>query len=117
MSVLSKEDLMNSLKSIIGENASDESITFLENVSDTIDDFETRTAGQTDWKTKYEENDRAWRNRYTERFFLCRVCHWTLSREPVLKRQQYVCFEWIDRLCSVLIRLQQHTKQCGDRRH
>lgn len=69
MSVLSKEDLMNSLKSIIGENASDESITLLENVSDTIDDFETRTSGQADWKTKYEENDRAWRTRYTERFF------------------------------------------------
>ena len=33
-----------------------------------MNDYETRTADQTDWKQRYEENDASWRNRYKERF-------------------------------------------------
>lgn len=69
MAILTREELMNSLKARMGEDTSDESITFIENVQDTIEDFETRLSGQTDWKAKFEENDRAWRQRYTDRFF------------------------------------------------
>lgn len=67
MAVLTKEELLNSLKGFMGEEADDERLTFLENVQDTMNDFETRT--QTDWKQKYEENDSAWRQRYRDRFF------------------------------------------------
>ena len=67
MPVLTTDELMNALRSIIGEEADDERLTFLENVQDTMTDFETRT--QTDWKQKYEENDSAWRQRYRDRFF------------------------------------------------
>lgn len=69
MAILSREELMNSLKARLGEDTSDESITFIENVQDTFADFETRLSGQTDWKRKFEENDQAWRQRYTDRFF------------------------------------------------
>lgn len=69
MAILSHEELMNSLRARMGEDTSDESITFIENVQDTLADFETRLSGQTDWKAKFEENDRAWRQRYTDRFF------------------------------------------------
>lgn len=67
MAVLTKEELLNSLKGFMGEEADDERLTFLENVQDTMTDLETRT--QVNWQQKYEENDRAWRQRYRDRFF------------------------------------------------
>lgn len=64
MAVLSKEDLIAKLNASFGENLSDDNISLLEDVSDTIDSF----SDTEDWKTKYEENDAFWRKRYKERF-------------------------------------------------
>lgn len=64
MAVLSKEDLIAKLNASFGENLSDDNISLLEDVSDTIDSF----SEMEDWKTKYEENDASWRKRYKERF-------------------------------------------------
>lgn len=69
MAVLKKEDLLNAIKEIVGDDTSDKTITFIENVTDTIEDFESRTNDSENWKTKYEENDKAWREKYKERFF------------------------------------------------
>ena len=52
----------------IGEDNSDEAIALLEDVTDTFNDYETKTKDTTDWKTKYEQNDAEWRNKYKERF-------------------------------------------------
>ena len=68
----SKEDFMSAIKSIVGDNNSDEAIAFIENASDTYDELSKSSApseGQTDWQKKYEENDAEWRKKYTERFF------------------------------------------------
>ena len=52
------------------EEIDDETIAFLEDVTDTLTDLETKAKGDgTDWKTKYEENDAEWRKKYTERFY------------------------------------------------
>lgn len=69
MAVLKKEDLLNAIKEIVGDDTSDKTITFIENVTDTIEDFETRTNDSENWKTRYEENDKAWREKYKDRFF------------------------------------------------
>lgn len=70
MSVKTREEILESLKTRLGENPDDESISFLEDLTDTLDDFEKRANGDgTDWKSKYEENDANWRKKYTERFF------------------------------------------------
>ena len=70
MAVKTREEILESFKTMLGENTDDESISFLEDVTDTLDDFEKRANGDgTDWKTKYEENDANWRKKYTERFF------------------------------------------------
>lgn len=70
MGVKTREEILESFKTILGENPDDESISFLEDVTDTLDDFEKRANGDgTDWKSKYEENDASWRKKYTERFF------------------------------------------------
>ena len=64
MAVLTKEDLVAKLTATFGDDLSDDKISLLEDVSDTIDAF----SDTEDWKTKYEENDATWRKRYKERF-------------------------------------------------
>lgn len=70
MAVKTREEILESFKTRLGENPDDDSISFLEDFTDTLDDFEKRAKGDgTDWKSKYEENDANWRKKYTERFF------------------------------------------------
>lgn len=68
MSIKSREELLKSLNALIGDNSNDESLAILEDVTDTLKDYEEKTADQTDWKTKYEQNDADWRKKYKERF-------------------------------------------------
>lgn len=67
--VRGKDDLLNSLRERLGEQTDDVSLAILEDVSDTIDDYEKRTNDNTNWKEKYEENDAEWRQKYRDRFF------------------------------------------------
>lgn len=70
MAVRTKEELMETLKKRIGDGTDDETLSLWEDVSDTFADYETRAAGDgKDWKAMYEENDRAWREKYRDRFF------------------------------------------------
>lgn len=70
MAVRNKEEILEAIKTRVGEQTDDETISFLEDVSDTFTDLETRANDDgEDWKTKYEENDKMWRERYTARFF------------------------------------------------
>ena len=67
MAVKSKDEILESLKSRIGEDTSDEAISILEDVEDTLNSL-TNTEEE-NWKQKYEENDAQWRQRYRDRFF------------------------------------------------
>ena len=69
MGVKNKDEILEAIKTRVGDNTDDETISLLEDVSDTLTDLETRASGGEDWKTKYEENDKMWRERYTTRFF------------------------------------------------
>lgn len=70
MAVKTREEIIAELKSRVGEQTDDETIAFLEDVTDTLSDLETKAKGDgTDWKAKYEENDAEWRKKYTERFY------------------------------------------------
>lgn len=70
MAVKTREEILEELKVRVGEQTDDETIAFLEDVTDTLSDLETKAKGDgTDWKTKYEENDAEWRKKYTERFY------------------------------------------------
>ena len=70
MSVRSREEILESLRTRFGESTDDDSIAFIEDITDTLTDLETRANGDgTDWKEKYETNDAEWRKKYTERFF------------------------------------------------
>lgn len=70
MAVRTREEILESLRNRIGSQSDDETIAFLEDVTDTLSDLEERAKGDgVDWKGKYEENDAEWRKKYTERFF------------------------------------------------
>lgn len=64
--IKSKDEIIQALTAALGTEDND--LTIIEDVTDTLTDFETRTADQTDWKEKYETNDAEWRQRYHDRF-------------------------------------------------
>ena len=68
MAVLGKEEFMKQLNDIVGDNTSDEALSFLENASDTIDYLSKQVTEAGDWKKKFETNDANWRQKYRERF-------------------------------------------------
>ena len=74
MAVKSKEELLSTVKSLIGDNPSDDAIALLEDISDTLDNS---TGGSSDEDKKkieelekqVKEVDETWRKKYTDRFF------------------------------------------------
>ena len=71
MAVRTKDELLEIIKGRIGDDTSDETISFIEDITDTLSDYEEKATNlnNEDWKTKYEENDKMWREKYRERFF------------------------------------------------
>lgn len=69
MAVKSKDEIMKAIKDRLGDDSSDEALGLIEDVSDTFDSLETQVSESGDWKTKYETNDKEWREKYKERFF------------------------------------------------
>ena len=69
MAVKSKEDILSIIKEKFKDDTSDSTLGMIEDISDTINDLEDKAKDKTDWKSKYEENDKQWREKYKERFF------------------------------------------------
>ena len=69
MAVLTREQMLERIKQRIGEDTSDEVLKLIEDVSDTINDYESKTKDTTAWEKKYKENDEQWRKKYKDRFF------------------------------------------------
>lgn len=66
MAVRTTQEIIDELRESFGESPDDIHLAMLEDVSDTLIDLNEKSGE--DWKTKYEENDKAWRKRYTDRF-------------------------------------------------
>ena len=70
MAVLTREEFLTQIHNKIGDDSSDESIKFLEDMTDTYNDLEKKINDNgEDWKHKYEVNDAMWKKRYQTRFF------------------------------------------------
>ncbi len=69
MSVLNKEDFFSKIKARIGDDSSDDALSFIEDMTDTFNDLESRTNDSENWKQKYDDLDKTWREKYRARFF------------------------------------------------
>lgn len=70
MAVKTREEIMESIRSRFAEDTSDEVITLIEDVSDTLTDYENKAKGDgKDWKAEAERIDKEWREKYKARFF------------------------------------------------
>lgn len=63
MAKLSKDELIEKVKKYVGDRTDDETIEIIEDISDSFDSFDAD-----EWKQKYEENDKMWRDKYISRF-------------------------------------------------
>lgn len=63
MAKLSKDELIEKIKKYVGDRSDDETIEIIEDISDSID-----SSDADEWKKKYEENDKMWRDKYISRF-------------------------------------------------
>lgn len=64
--IKSKEELIEEIRAVVGDDTSDNVIALIENVSDTMTELETSDGEE--WKQKFEENDKMWREKYISRF-------------------------------------------------
>lgn len=69
MAIKTKTEILAAIQTRFGDDTSDDALAFIEDITDTITDLETRASGETNWEQKYRDNDAAWRKRYQERFF------------------------------------------------
>ena len=54
-------ELIEQIKTYTGDRDDDETLSLMEDINDTLNN-------ETDWQAKYNENDKAWRAKYKQRF-------------------------------------------------
>ena len=70
MAIKTREEIMESIRTRFAEDTSDETLSLIEDVSDTLTDYETKAKGDgKDWKAEAERIDKEWREKYKARFF------------------------------------------------
>ena len=70
MSILPRDEFFARIQEKIGDDTSEDSIAFLEDMTDTYNELEKNANGDgIDWEAKYRENDEAWKKKYKSRFF------------------------------------------------
>lgn len=68
MAIRSKDEIMTQLQTIIGEDTSDETLTFIQDVSDTLAN-ENSAERIKELETQLETQDKEWRAKYRDAFF------------------------------------------------
>ena len=68
--ILTREEFFANLRAFTEDRADDETLKFVEDMTDTYNDMESKITdnGET-WKNKYDELNASWKKRYWERFF------------------------------------------------
>lgn len=67
MARLTMKEMRERISAYIGDASDDDALSLLEDVNDSLLDTLIESDGE-DWKAKYEENDKNWRQRYRDRF-------------------------------------------------
>lgn len=88
MAKLSKDELIEKVKKYVGDRTDDETIEIIEDISDSID-----SSDADEWKQKYEENDKMWRDKYISRFFEKKEDELDTPTEHEEEEKEYNSFE------------------------
>lgn len=85
MAVLTREDYLERLNTLVGEDNSDEALQIIEDFTDTFDNLGTQNDNNDNenWKQKYEELDATWRQKYRDRFMNSQT-----TEEDVIEEQE-----------------------------
>lgn len=85
MAKLSKDELIEKVRKYVGDRKDDDTIEIIEDISDSIDSSEAD-----EWKKKYEENDKMWRDKYISRFAEKRKMNQTHRQNTMRKRKSTI---------------------------
>lgn len=88
MSKLSKDELIEKVRKYVGDRTDDETIEIIEDISDSID-----SSDADEWKKKFDENDKMWRDRYISRFVEKKEDEPDTPPEHEEEEKEYNCFE------------------------
>lgn len=66
--VLTREEFFEAINKRVGENTDDESLKFIEDMTDTYNSLGVDRSIE-EWEKKYNDLDAEWRERYRRRFF------------------------------------------------
>lgn len=88
MAKLSKDELIEKIKKYVGDRTDDETIEIIEDISDSID-----SSDADEWKQKYEENDKMWRDKYISRFLEKKEDELDTLTEQEEEEKEYNSFE------------------------
>lgn len=88
MAKLSKDELIDKVKKYVGDRTDDETIEIIEDISDSI-----QSSDADEWKQKYEENDKMWRDKYISRFLEKKEDEVDTPTEHEEEEKEYNSFE------------------------
>ena len=88
MAKLSKDELIEKVRKYVGDRKDDETIEIIEDISDSID-----SSDADEWKQKFEENDKMWRDKYISRFLEKKEDELDTPTEHEEEEKEYNSFE------------------------
>lgn len=88
MAKLSKNELIEKVKKYVGDRTDDETIEIIEDISDSID-----SSDADEWKKKFEEIDKMWREKYISRFLEKKEDELDTPTEHEEEEKEYNSFE------------------------
>lgn len=82
MAVRTRDEIMAQLQTLVGEDTSDETLAFIQDVSDTIG-TENNAQRITELETQLAQQDEEWRKKYRDAFFTGKPDETLEEDEPV----------------------------------
>ena len=87
MARLTRDELIEKVRKYVGDRTDDETIEIIEDISDSID------SSADEWKQKFEENDKMWRDKYISRFLEKKEDELDTPTEHEEEEKEYNSFE------------------------
>ena len=88
MAKLTKDELIEKVRKYVGDRTDDETIEIIEDISDSID-----SSDADEWRQKFEENDKMWRDKYIARFLEKKEDELDTPTEHEEEEKEYNSFE------------------------